>query len=282
MHPPTVPSGVERSTYGPLSALKVCGPEPTVVLVHGWCGSAASFRPVLERWSGSQAAIAVDLPGCGASPPLDDAPRFVRQASALADAVDTAGIAASVVVGWSMGGMVLLEYLLAGSPASAAAFVGIGPRNVSGPDYPHGRPAARYLAILDLLLDDPERALGQMVSQWSAGRSVDPGWLVAQAVQTDPLVRLAGLVGLAQADFRNRLTCFDMPVLQVHGMLDAQVPSESGDLLAELIGAERLQIPGVGHMPFLEAPTAFDRAVARLVEQAKHRGDRRQRVGKAD
>lgn len=160
--------------------------------------------------------------------------------------------------------MVLLEYLLTDGPASAAAFVGIGTRNSAASHNPNGRPAAGYLAYLDALFRDRPTALKEMAAHWSADASVDPEWLMHEASRADLLTQVVGLVGLACADYSNRLAPFGIPTVHIHGVRDAQVPSASGDVLADLVGAERVRIDGVGHMPFLEAPEMFDDAIAAL------------------
>ena len=90
------------------------GPLATVVFVHGNCSSSLFFQPAMLALPASFRALAVDLRGFGDSETLPvDASRGVRDFSddvwAVADAL---GLGRVHLVGWSMGGGVVLQQLL--------------------------------------------------------------------------------------------------------------------------------------------------------------------------
>lgn len=60
--------------------------KPTLVLIHGFPSSSASFRNVIEPLSKACFVIAPDLPGFGRSQPIDD-PSFSRFADVLEKAL---------------------------------------------------------------------------------------------------------------------------------------------------------------------------------------------------
>lgn len=89
-------------------------PERTVVLVHGNVSSALFWQEIMLGLPRDLRVIAVDLRGFGASEhrPVD-ATRGLRDYSDdLAAALDALGLPTAHLVGWSMGGGVLMQYAL--------------------------------------------------------------------------------------------------------------------------------------------------------------------------
>lgn len=89
-------------------------PERTVVLVHGNVSSALFWQETMLSLPADLRVIAIDLRGFGDSEtaPLD-ATRGLRDFSDdIAAALDALGIPAAHLVGWSMGGGVVLQYAL--------------------------------------------------------------------------------------------------------------------------------------------------------------------------
>ena len=76
--------------------------DSTYVLVHGWNGSAAQWRPVVERLSVDARVIAIDLPGHGGTA----APKVDYTMELLARSVDAvlahAGVEGAILVGHSL------------------------------------------------------------------------------------------------------------------------------------------------------------------------------------
>jgi pimeloyl-ACP methyl ester carboxylesterase len=88
--------------------------ERTVVFVHGNVSSALFWQEIMEDLPGDIRAIAVDLRGFGGSEPRPvDATRGVRDyADDVHAVVEALGLGAVHLVGWSMGGGVVLQYAL--------------------------------------------------------------------------------------------------------------------------------------------------------------------------
>lgn len=107
----TIPTGRLRA-----NVLERIGDEPgdTVLFVHGNCSSALFFQPVMLALPRTMRVLAVDLRGFGDSETLPvDATRGVRDFSDdVGSVVDALGIDRVHLVGWSMGGGVVLQQLL--------------------------------------------------------------------------------------------------------------------------------------------------------------------------
>lgn len=89
-------------------------PERTVVLVHGNVSSALFWAQIMTSLPSDLRVIAVDLRGFGSSEHAPvDATRGLRDFSDdLAALLDELGIPTAHLVGWSMGGGVVMQYAL--------------------------------------------------------------------------------------------------------------------------------------------------------------------------
>ena len=87
---------------------------PPVLFVHGNVSSSLFWQPMMLALPAAYRPLAIDLRGFGGTDdePID-ATRGVRDFSDdLAAAIETLGLAAVHLVGWSMGGGVVLQYLV--------------------------------------------------------------------------------------------------------------------------------------------------------------------------
>src|SRR6478735_5556337 len=98
-----------------VAVLSVTGRTGQAVLfVHGNVSSSLFWQPVMLALPGQYRPLAVDLRGFGDTDPEPvDATRGVRDyAYDLATVSDALGLASVHLVGWSMGGGVVLQYLV--------------------------------------------------------------------------------------------------------------------------------------------------------------------------
>jgi len=86
----------------------------TVVFVHGNVSSSLFFQPTMLALPAHLRALAIDLRGFGDSETLPvDATRGVRDFSDdVASVLDALGLSAAHIVGWSLGGGVVMQLLL--------------------------------------------------------------------------------------------------------------------------------------------------------------------------
>lgn len=89
-------------------------PRATVVLIHGNVSSALFYQPLMLALGSDVRAFAIDLRGFGGSETLPvDATRGVRDFSDdVAAVLNELGTGPVHLVGWSMGGGVVMQYLL--------------------------------------------------------------------------------------------------------------------------------------------------------------------------
>ena len=103
-----------RLTANVLERPSTGAPQKTVVFVHGNVSSSLFWQPAMLDLDPSVRALAIDLRGFGDSETLPvDATRGVRDFSDdVVSVLDELGLGAVNLVGWSMGGGVVLQLLL--------------------------------------------------------------------------------------------------------------------------------------------------------------------------
>jgi pimeloyl-ACP methyl ester carboxylesterase len=222
---------------------------PWVLALHGWRRSHRDFDASL----GGVAAIALDLPGFGATPPPPEAWSTRQYAEWIAPVLDELAPAA-VVVGHSFGGRVA-THLAAERPDRVAALVLTGVPLVANPErHPTKSPLAfrvgRALHGKGLIADSRMEALRQRhgSADYRAATGVMRGVLV-QAVNETYEVPLAAYPG---------------PVELVWGQGDGEVPMAVAEAAAGLGRRTVLTVcAGAGHLVPTEAPDCLREVILR-------------------
>lgn len=241
------------------------GHGPDLVLLHGWGLHGGIWQPVLEALSPHFRLHVYDLPGHGYSSAY---PEFTLDAAC--DALARTAPAAAHWLGWSLGGLLALEFT-ARHPDRVRRLVlaASNPKFVAAADWPHAM-APEVLAGFARALDaDYDETLRRFLSLVARG-APDNGVLrtLRAAVGAAPAPSSVGLHGglaiLREADLRVRLDAMRLPVLLVAGARDTLVPAAALRASAENNPQVRLhEFADAGHAPFVSHPQAF---VAMLTE----------------
>lgn len=242
----------------------VSGRGPAVVLVHGGPGlwdmfgelaAALADRCTVWRW---------DQRGCGRSAP--GGPYTVERFVADLDAVVTAAGAPVALLGHSWGAQLALRYAL-DHPERVSRLVYLAGTGLSVDAW---KPAHRAAFVRRL---GPEAARLRSlegreaaVLQWTADVA-DPARAVAiaEAMATPWFpINMAANRGLAddvaahwdEAALEARCRALSVPTLILDGAEDIRPRWAVDSLAAALPDVTRVTLPGVGHVPWLEAPDA--------------------------
>lgn len=245
----------------------------TLVFVHGLSGCWANWLEQLPVFGEGYRAIALDLPGFGASPMPDGEISMARYARLLDGLLDQLGVDAAAVVGNSMGGFIAAELAIS-FPQRVERLVLVSAAGITT----HAHPSTmRVLPAIRRV----ERVLA-MGAAWVASRSDTvarrarlrdatlnvvmrhPSRLPA-ALAAEQL-RGAGKPGFMQAleatigyDVRERLPEIACPTLIVWGDSDRLIPVRDADVFAELIpDSRKVVFQDTGHVAMLERPAAFN------------------------
>jgi pimeloyl-ACP methyl ester carboxylesterase len=251
---------------------------PPILFIHGWSQSHLCWaRQYDSRLADEFRLVAYDLRGHGMSEkPLGA--RYYTDGRLWADDVaaiiDRLRLDRVVLVGWSYGPFVILDYLRE-----------------------HGRDRIAAVNFVDGAVKLDEAAFGTLIGpgfidnfagaiaddlptniqalrRFLAGCTAKP--LSAADFETalyynavvSPQVRAH--LGTRQIDGDDLLRTLDVPLLVTHGLLDTVVlPAMADHVLATCRTAEASWYDGVGHAPFLEAPERFNRELAGFVRRAR-------------
>ena len=248
------------------------GRGPAVVLLHGLTGSRAYLLPYAERLGRTHHVIAVDLPGHGGSDALEPF-SFSEAARVMAHAVARAGAERPVVFGHSFGAPLAVAWAAERPVAGVVACwpVGMVPLELRRAGYV--LPFHRALALT-------EPAWGAAAVRLAPSRRVIFGWFVGMAgldglepAMGRQMLRDSGraahvvpsvLGPLAELDLPGLAAAVSAPALVLWGDRDSG-GWQSGPPLVAAMRATEVVLPGVGHMPMLEAPYAFTKEMGRFL-----------------
>ena len=239
------------------------GSGPAIVLVHGHPFSRAMWRGQVDSLSDAFRVVAPDLPGYGASPARGEtiAPRGL--ADAVVELMDAIGVERATVVGLSLGGLVAMELGL-GYPKRVSGVVLTA--TTAAPLTPEEAEIRRSTAaqlerdgMLDHALEMAGRLFGPAARR--DPRIVLP--ILETMLTTSPAGAAAALRGRAERPAYDRLLGdLGVPALVLVGDADFFSTAEiTAQLVASLPDPDVVVLPGIGHMPNLEAPERFDEAV---------------------
>lgn len=97
------------------------GSGKPLLLVHGLGSSLRNWDPVVPALAAERDVVTVDLPGFGATPPLEGAVTIATLTDAVERFVESEGLAGVDIVGSSMGGRMVLEMARRGHAGTTVA-----------------------------------------------------------------------------------------------------------------------------------------------------------------
>ena len=279
-----------------------------ILFVHGFSQSAAAWRrQMLSDLGDTWRLIAFDLRGHGYSSKPEAPERYVASklwAGDIAAVIAAKGLKDVVLVGWSYGGLPLLDYVREHGQDRLAALVFVatgynldlrppdagGPELVLGPGVientgpmagiPAGPPGA------DLDGCGKAKTCGSYARQLAGtkrfltmvpGKPLAPA-LIAEALaynmQTPPYVRRAMVIDRfvkgGPLDHSPTLKTVKIPVLFIHGGKDRHVLPRSTEIMKGLVDgaggkSSRIVYDGIGHAPFIEDAERFNGDLKKFV-----------------
>lgn len=252
----------------------------TLILLHGYTSSSATWTPWIERLGDAYHIIAVDLPGHGlTSAPAGYEATIEHFRDTLGEFVRARGLNRFALAGNSMGGNVAWEYALA-YPEQVEALILV---DASG--WPVEEPALQENQPILEALSHP--TIGPIVRDLDNTQMMRQGLEFAFAddsLVTDAMVeryaelsRAPGhrammldlMLEFTQRRFASPEVLADLtaPTLIVWGDQDEVVPVADAQKFKDAIpGARLVMFEGVGHMPHEEAPDQSAAAVRTFLE----------------
>jgi pimeloyl-ACP methyl ester carboxylesterase len=239
-----------------------------VVFLHGIGGAARSFAPQIASFAAAgYQPVALDLPGYGARMPVDTMD-FEAIAQDIEFTISRSGLEKPVLIGHSMGGMVVQTLLRRKPDGYRAAVLSCTSPAFGNPDGDFQKKfVADRLAPLDE--DYTMATLAPEAADDIMGPNADPAGralFIENFAAVPEATYRAAVKCLVTFDERANLPRIGIPLLCLAAELDRNAPASMVERMAGKIpGAGYVCLPGLGHMPNLEAPAAFDAAVLRFL-----------------
>jgi 3-oxoadipate enol-lactonase len=237
---------------------------PPLVFLHGIGGAARGWRNQLEFFSDRCHTIAWDMPGYGGSAPLASA-SIPGLASALKEFLQATGVTKPVIVGHSIGGMIV-QQLLADNPSIASAVVLAQTSPAFGsPDGdwqkqfiearlgPLDRGATMVTLapslVAELVGDAPDHDGVELARQ-----------CMAAVPESSYRAMMMSMLGFDQ---RRALKEISVPTLLLSGSKDRNAPAPMMAKMASYVpGSTYVELEGVGHLANLERPGEFNAVIS--------------------
>jgi pimeloyl-ACP methyl ester carboxylesterase len=262
------------------------GDGPLVLLVHGTGAWSETWRPTLTALGAAGfRAVALDLPPFGYSErPVDAGYTKAEQGARILAVLDALGSAPAVLVGHSFGGgptveaalqrpervraLVLVDAALGivadgttpvPPPTLVRTALAIGPLRTSlvaafltNPSFTR-RLLRGFVADPAAATDERVAIYQRPLTIWGSTAAI-ARWLPELAAPSAPSRSESAAVYRALA----------MPVVAIWGDRDTVTPLAQGEQLVRLVPHGRLEVlPGVGHIPQIERPDAFNALLVR-------------------
>jgi 3-oxoadipate enol-lactonase len=242
-----------------------------LLFLHGIGGAARAWRGQVDRFANRYHAMAWDMPGYGGSAALPSA-GIVTLADALQDFLQAVGGPRPVLVGHSIGGMIVQQWLTR-HPRAAAAVVLAQTSPAFGKaegDWQKEFVEARF-GPLDR--GETMKSLAPVLVKELAGDNPDAdGMEVARdCMGSVPEASYRAMVlALLGFDQRKALADITVPTLVLSGSKDKNAPAPMMAKMATYIpGATYVELEGAGHLVNLERPKAFDAALNQFLNTIK-------------
>lgn len=247
---------------------------PPLVFLHGIGGAARAWRRQLEVFGDRYRALAWDMPGYGGSASLASV-SIATLADTLQSFLDEVGAKQPVLVGHSIGGMIVQQWLV-NNPLGASAVVLAQTSPAFGkPDGDWQKPfiEARF-GPLDR--GETMASLAPTLVAELVGDDPDPtGIEIARAcmAKVPEASYRACMLALLGFDLRQALKEIRVPTLVLSGAKDKNAPAPMMAKMASFIPwANYVELEGAGHLVNLERPKAFNAALDDFLRMRSRRG----------
>jgi 3-oxoadipate enol-lactonase len=240
-----------------------------LVFLHGIGGAARAWRRQLKHFGDRFHTIAWDMPGYGGSAPLQHT-SIATLAGALKDFLRSCNATKPILVGHSIGGMIVQQLLVDDSTSAAAVVLAQTSPAFGKPD---GDWQKQFIAARLGPLDRGETmaSLAPSLVQELIGDAPEPLGMdlardcMASVREASYRATMLALVGF---DLRGALGKIAVPTLVLSGSKDNNAPAPMMAKMATYIpSATYTELSGVGHLANLERPDEFNAALDQFLDK---------------
>lgn len=248
------------------------GEGSAIVFVHGLWMSRRFFRAQAEHFSQTYRVIVPDLRGHGDSEKVlagHTVQSYARDLRALFDAI---GVTNPVLVGWSMGAMVVWEYLRLFGQSDVAGIVIVEqpPSDFAWDDYEFGVFTLEAMRDMVEQVQTEQRKVAEDFAQ-AMLHVPDPkttAWMVHEMLKVPPAIAVSIMVSQTLQDYRALLPEIDLPTLVLFGEDPKLTNPQAGRFIAEHVPRAQFHtFAASSHCPFIEEAELFNRELDRFLDQ---------------
>lgn len=263
-------------------AVEETGAGEPLVLLHGFTGCAANWRPLLPRLAERHRVIAIDLPGHGNSGAPGGVARYKmpRVAADLIELLTRHDATPAHWLGYSMGGRLALYMAVRQSSVVRSLTLVSATAGLANAAKRQARRAADEALAARIERD----GVASFVAEWErnllfAGLAGLPeearATLHEQRLSNSPLGLANSLRGMgagAQPSLWSRLAAMTAPALLIAGQRDTKFVALNEGLAVSIPNATLRLIPDAGHVVQMEQPEAFLAVVTDFLERLHENG----------
>lgn len=255
-----------------LSVVEAGSGQP-VLLVHGYSQSRMSWRKQFESTLTEDVRlVAMDNRGHGESAKPLDAYGSDLWAEDVHSVIIELELEDVVLVGWSYGGLAVLDYVEAYGTDRLAGLSLVGAIASIGTETATERLGAEYVELVDGFVstdvEESTETMAAFVDLCVHGElsPADRYYMLGYNVVVPPHVRDS--LRARTVEHEEELADLDVPVLLTHGEEDAVILPEASREYAEIVDDAELSFyPETGHSPFWERPDRFNRELREFVQR---------------
>jgi len=241
---------------------------PAILLIHGFGQSSWSWRTLMRSGLAQRyRLVAFDLRGHGESGKPWDPKAYLGAkpwGDDVARVIAATGLKRPVIVGWSFGGYVAMDYVRGHGEGNVAGIALVGSLG--------GLALRPQRAAAELGYDAEVNYAGAVAfARILTATPMPPEW-TANAAGVIMMTPTYAKIPIARRDLDNRDLAprLTRPLLLMAGTRDPAVPADKlAEIESRVPGAKRIDYPGSGHMPFLETPEAFLRDLDAFAQTAQ-------------
>ena len=256
---------------------EISGNGRWLVLIHGAWSTHEWWRWQVPELSQSYRVLSLDVRGHGQSSPLEKPDSVDNFANDLGTLLQKVGADEVALVGWSMGGIISMQYYL-DNPSRVKALVLIATRGHRNPKMKLRVWLQQIQARLSLMMDfadyeafiyqdEVEKEIRSMLSLATPKEVVD--WIMADLANNPRSNFLEVAKSLWDWEAGERLTTINVPTLIMVGKEDNRTPPQFSCLLhAKIPDSKLVVVENCGHYLLLERPDIVNTEIMRFLNDA--------------
>lgn len=230
----------------------------TLVFIHGWASAPEIWQRQREYFAKDYEVVLPDI-----SPARD----IQEAAGLLKDAIkDRKDF---VLIGWSLGWMVILEALKSLSLKPKAVVAVNSTPNFCSDEYLETGFTQTHL---NKMIRDCKRDPQKTRENFYKGLLTESGKSMASSFQfknIDYSKLIYGLSMLKDANYRDFIRAIDIPALIITGARDTICVPQVSEYMRQRIKQSELKVFDCGHLPFLDKAEEFNFAIADFIRKLK-------------